>query len=154
AYRAYWFIGVDVGLHLWIQLMVKWLRSSQIVKFFYRWILPKIIAYRWRVVDTSQSALTMEHELFRHIEIEMFVSRSRLHDAIQFVQELLNYFDAPEAVLSEPCHDHLARIGLLDLLQENAGTYTHHYPICVRRVLPDNTLISMASGEGDPWYAL
>ena len=34
------------------------------------------------------------------------------------------------------------------------GRYCHHYPICVRRVLPDDTLISMASGAGEDWYAL
>jgi hypothetical protein len=32
--------------------------------------------------------------------------------------------------------------------------YCHHYPICVRRVLPDDTLISMASGANQDWYAL
>ena len=33
------------------------------------------------------------------------------------------------------------------------GQYLHHYPICIRKVLPDDTLISMASGQ-EPWYAL
>ena len=32
--------------------------------------------------------------------------------------------------------------------------YCHHYPVCVRRVLPDNTLISMSCDEKEDWYAL
>jgi L-gulono-1,4-lactone dehydrogenase len=153
-YRAYWFLGVDVALHLWIQLMVRWLRSSRLVRFYYRRILPQITPYGWTVVDNSQSMLTMEHELFQHIEIEMFVDRTRLHDAILLVQELLNCFDSSDAGLTERWHGPLARVGLLESLHQCAGTYTHHYPICIRRVLPDDTLISMASGECDPWYAL
>src|SRR5262249_7185948 len=34
------------------------------------------------------------------------------------------------------------------------GRYLHHYPICIRKVLPDDTLISMASGGDEPYYAL
>jgi hypothetical protein len=153
-YRAYWFFGVDVALHLWIQLMVKWLQSSQLVRFYYRRILPQIIVSGWTVVDKSQSMLTMEHELFQHIEIEMFIDRTRLHEALLFVQELLNCFDNPDAMLTERWHAPLAKVGLLESLHQYAGTYTHHYPICIRRVLQDATLISMASGECGPWYAL
>jgi len=39
-------------------------------------------------------------------------------------------------------------------LEELQDQYCQHYPICVRRVLPDDTLISMASGEGQDWYAV
>jgi FAD/FMN-containing dehydrogenase len=153
-FRAYWFLGVDVSLHLWVQFMVQWLRSSRVVRFYYRWILRRIVVYRWRVVDKSQSMLTMEHELFRHIEIEMFVTRDRLPEALQFVRELMDYFDKPHAVLNKRWHEPLAKLGLLDLLRQNAGTYTHHYPVCIRRVLSDDTLISMASGECESWYAI
>ena len=41
-----------------------------------------------------------------------------------------------------------------ETLAELHDKYCHHYPICVRRVRPDDTLISMASGEGEDWYAL
>jgi hypothetical protein len=33
----------------------------------------------------------MQHELFRHIEIEMFVTRSRLTEAVAFVVWLLRH---------------------------------------------------------------
>ena len=40
-----------------------------------------------------------------------------------------------------------------------AGSYCHHYPICYRRILPDDTLLtcSSASDTADPnedWYAI
>ena len=34
------------------------------------------------------------------------------------------------------------------------GTYTHHYAICFRRVLPDDTLISMTANADEDWYAI
>ena len=55
-------------------------------------------------------------------------------------------------------------------LAEQRGIYCHHYPICVRKILPDDTLISMASNadevassngdiaatppSGDAWYSI
>jgi FAD/FMN-containing dehydrogenase len=153
-YRAYWFVAVDLCLHLWILLIARWLRSNRIIRFFFRWILPQTVVYGWHIVDHSYAQLTMEHELFRHIEIEMFVNRVKLSDATSFVREVLQCFDSPTASLSDRWREELARVGLLEMLQSSAGAYTHHYPICFRRVLPDDTLISMASGEGEPWYAM
>lgn len=43
-------------------------------------------------------------------------------------------------------------------LDSFAGSYCHHYPICVRRVLADDTLISMSSptkaDSSEDWYAI
>ncbi len=46
-----------------------------------------------------------------------------------------------------------------DELLQRRGSFTHHYPIAFRRVLPDDALISMtsgteASGAGGPYYAI
>jgi hypothetical protein len=50
--------------------------------------------------------------------------------------------------------DRLRALGLEGELDALLGTYVHHYVICVRRVLPDDTLISMTSGDQQPRYAL
>ena len=50
--------------------------------------------------------------------------------------------------------EQLKRIGLLTQIEDRCGSYTHHYPICIRRVLPDDTLISMTSDGAEPYYAL
>ena len=43
---------------------------------------------------------------------------------------------------------------MLDELRSHAGSYTHHYPIFIRRVLPDDTLISMTAGAREPAYTI
>jgi L-gulono-1,4-lactone dehydrogenase len=154
-YRAYWFTVVDVMLHVVLRLLVQTLRSPRAVKAFYRWVVPWTIIRRGRVVDDSPAALIMEHELFRHIEIEVFVTRSRLPAALEFVNQILLVFDGGGLdAVSQEVQQALAAKELLAALSSARGAYTHHYPICVRRVLPDDTLISMASGGEAPHYAI
>ena len=158
-YRLYFFLTFDLGLHLVILALVQLIRTRWGVRFFYRWIMPWTVVRGWKVVDNSYNMLVMKHELFRHIEIEIFVKRSRLAEAIPFVEELLRHFDSDPAALSRTTREHLQSLGMLEGLQPCAGTYTHHYPICVRRVLPDDTLISMSSGNtsaavSEDYYAI
>lgn len=127
-YRLYWALGMDVGLHVIVKLLAGVLPNA-CTKFFFRRLLTGLVPRPWRVVDRSHRQLTMEHELFRHIEIELFVKRSVLGDAIASVREMLERFS-------------------------DRGIYTHHYPICIRKVLPDDTLLSMSSGWDEPAYAL
>ena len=87
----------------------------------------------------------MKHDLFRHIEIEIFVPRSRLEEALGFVRSMLEHFSGDRAAIDAPTRQRLAAAAVFDDLEPCRGTYTHHYPICVRRVLPDDTLVSMAS---------
>ncbi len=147
-YRVYWHVGIDWGLHLIIFALVKLMRVKSLIRFFFKRVLPLVVAKNWRVVDSSQKMLTMEHEIFRHIEIEFFVRRSDLKNALEEVKQTIQVFGG-EAVSSDlqqqiPKSDH--------------GTYQHHYPICIRRVLADETLVSMTSPfhEKDiqDWYAI
>ena len=48
----------------------------------------------------------------------------------------------------------LIGLGLHDELIRGHGTYTVHYPFFIRRVLPEDTLISMASGTEEPYYSV
>jgi FAD/FMN-containing dehydrogenase len=147
-YRAYWHWGIDWGLHLVICLLVRILGARWLIRGFYRYMLPLVIARRWYVTDRSDRILVMEHELFRHIEIEFFVTRARLPATLEYLRQTLTVFGGrpwPGPVDSG--------------LQSHEGTYCHHYPICVRRVLADDTLISMAcppdsGGLASDWYAI
>jgi hypothetical protein len=96
----------------------------------------------------------MKHELFRHLELEAFVVRSRVVEAASFVKDILQYADNSNHQLSELNIDRLQKAHLLDSLSSIKGRFTHHYPICFRRVMPDDTLISMASGASEDWYAI
>jgi hypothetical protein len=98
--------------------------------------------------------LVMRHDAFRHIEIELFVRRGHLADALEFSRETIEVAGGTKSALSA---DNQRRIEGLGMQEELAGlhnTYTHAFPVCVRRVLPDDTLISMASGTGEDWYAI
>ena len=48
----------------------------------------------------------------------------------------------------------LRKIGLEQSLTEIKNSYTHHYPICFRRILADETMISMSSGDHKEWYSI
>ena len=65
-------------MHFVLLFLTRWLNSRRGVKFFYRWLMPWTVVRNWNVVDKSSAMLIMEHELFVHIEIEIFVKRSRL----------------------------------------------------------------------------
>jgi L-gulono-1,4-lactone dehydrogenase len=152
-YRLYWSLGMDVGLHILVRLLARWLPRI-CTRFFYRWIIPRLVPKDWKVIDRSDRQLTMQHELFRHIEIEVFVTRSRLADAIAYVVWLLRHLagetlDPPNSVRQRLQSSEHWRV--VESLQ---GRYLHHYPICIRKVLPDDTLISMSAGSDEPSYAL
>jgi FAD/FMN-containing dehydrogenase len=117
-------------------------------------VLPWTVIRGWRVMDRSDAMLIMEHELFRHIEIEAFVRRDQLAEALAFTEQLLRQADGEPQAISAGLRERLAALGLWDAVAALAGKYTHHYPICIRKVLADDTLISMASGDGQAWYAL
>ncbi len=154
-YRLYFFLTFDLGMHLVLLLLLtSWLPTRRGVKFFFHRLMPWTVIRGWKVIDKSYDMLVMENELFCHIEIEVFVKRSRLPDAIPFVIELLRHFDGEPDALSPATQERLQSQGLLEPLVECAGSYTHHYPICVRRVLPDDTLMSMASSDDEDYYAI
>ena len=153
-YRLYWLFVMDYGLHFLVVLLGRLVRSRRLIRLAFRRLVPAFVVRNWKVVDRSSSMLVMRHEAFRHIEIELFVRRERLAHALEYAREVIGVAGGGEATLSE---DNQRRIEELGMGQELAGLhdrYCHHYPICVRRVLPDDTLISMASGGEQDWYAL
>jgi FAD/FMN-containing dehydrogenase len=152
-YRLYWFLVIDLGLHLVLTTIVQTFRSAAAAKFFFRHIALATLIRRWHVVDKSQAMLIMEHELFRHIEMEVFVRRSHLPAALELTKAAIRLFD-DEQNLTEADRTLLAAAGWDNSAGPSRPRYTHHYPVCVRRVLPDQTLISMCSGGDEDFYAL
>ena len=156
-YRWYCFLIVDIGLHVAIFVLAKLLRLLWPVKIFYKWLLPLTIVRKWKVVDDSHAMLVMEHELFRHIEIEVFVQRSDLQQATDLLVDLISFMGDRKHKLSEAIESQLRQIDRWEELQSLCGDYIHHYPICYRRILPDNSLISMTSRGTKPaedWYSI
>ena len=153
-YRIYWLSVMDYGLHLQILFLERMLRSRRMIQFAFRRIVSAFLIRKWKVTDRSSSMLVMKHEAFRHIEIELFVPRDQLADALRFTQETIKVAAGKESTLSADNQQKIDEHGMQESLDELQDQYCHHYPICVRRVLPDDTLISMASGGNQDWYAL
>ncbi len=153
-YRLYWLGIMDYGMHLLLLSLKRVLRSRRLIRLAFRRIIPAFLIRNWKVTDRSSSMLVMKHEAFRHIEIELFVPRDQLVAALGFAQEVIKVAGGRESTLSAYNQRRIEELDMQDILAGLHDHYFHHYPICVRRVLPDNTLISMASGAEDDWYAL
>jgi len=151
-YRLYWAAGMDVGLHVLVRLLARWL-PGVCTRLAYRHVIPRLVPRGWRVVDRSDRQLTMQHELFRHIEIEVFVRRSRLAEAMAYVVWLLRHAGGETADPPADVAGRLQSFGHWSAVEALHGRYLHHYPVCIRKVLPDDTLVSMSAGD-EPYYAV
>lgn len=152
-YRLFWSLGMDRGLH-WIVILLARRLPDCFTRLFFRFCLPLLVPCGWRVVDRSDKQLTMQHQLFRHIETEMFVTAGRLEEMMAFTRWLLEWAAGESDVIPAEWQSAIESSGRRTQLQELHGQYLHHYPVCVRRVLPDTGLISMSSGLDETWYAV
>lgn len=156
-YRLYWLTLIDVSLHVVLKLFASVLRSPSLIRLLYRRILPALVFPGWPVVDVSDRQLVMEHELFRHLELELFVRRRHVDDAAALVEAVLHTVGDPDREAETGLLAHLSAADLTEQWSALRGSYLHHYPICFRRVQPDDTLISMSSWAGtdrEDWYAI
>jgi hypothetical protein len=153
-YRLYWFWCLNVGFHLLIKLLASVVGSPALIRWFFRRVLPLLAITNRPVVDRSDRILVMRHELFGHLGTEIFVPAAQLRPAVDFVRHVVAAFDDPAAEIPDPVASALNRIGMEERLRQRRGTFTLHYPIGIRRVLEDDTLLSMSSGSGEASYAL
>ncbi|TMQ13678.1 MAG: hypothetical protein E6J91_17605 [Deltaproteobacteria bacterium] len=140
-------------LHLIIKLLVTVGRTGWI-RWFFRSMFIHLAWLDRTVIDRSERILTLHHELFKHLEMELFVPGSRLAASVALVRHVIARFDGSAATTDPEVEAALAGIGMLDELGRHAGSYTHHYPIFFRRVLPDDALISMTAGAREPFYTI
>jgi FAD/FMN-containing dehydrogenase len=153
-YRIYWLLGLDLGLHLIVKTLAAILQNRRLVRWFYRRAALPIVLKNVTFVDDSHRMLVMKHQLFKHFEIEIFVPQHHLRQAARFIRDVLARFDSQDAAISDETQEDLRRIGMDATLEKLSGTFTHHYVVTFRRVLPDDTLISMTAGATEPWYAI
>jgi hypothetical protein len=144
-YQWYRFLFLDIGLHLALLFAVRILRWRQAIRIMIGWIVPLFVLRDWPVVGPSNKQMVMEHELFRHIELELFVQQSQLSAALQFLKQTLIAAGSSTISNDTVFLSHLESLNMKDTMGAIAGTYCHHYPICIRKILSDDTLLSMAS---------
>ncbi len=151
AYRAHKLLTVDVLMHLLVKGLARF-GSARLIRGFYRKALPATALRGLAVTDTSERTLTLRHDLFRHVEMEVFVPAAALVEAIHLVQVLTDAFAGVRRLSTSVEASLAARApGALAELQRHAGRYTHHYVIPCRRVHPDDTLISMTADGREAW---
>ena len=169
-YQWYRFLVFDIAMHLLILFVVRIVRMHAAIRTMFRTVVPACVIRNWRVIGASSGQLVMEHELFRHVEIELFVQGAKLDAALHFLKNTLETAGGGAAVVDPAFQSQLESINRAKELAELRGIYCHHYPICVRKILPDDTLISMASNadevassngdiaatppSGDAWYSI
>jgi FAD/FMN-containing dehydrogenase len=86
--------------------------------------------------------------------MEIFVPRSQVVAASHFVTDILKLADQPQHQLTPITVAALKQIGWWEAAQQLRGRFTHHYPICFRRVQPDETMLSVTAGADEDWYAI
>jgi L-gulonolactone oxidase len=137
--------------------------SNRLVKGLYRGApllagLGTLLTGERGVVDRSDRTLTRKHHYFRHVEMEVFVPEAHVEEACALIRAITAVCANAPADMPETARHALAEAGLLDRVEAIRGKYLHHYPFYFRRVLTDDTLISMTSpgmSHGtSTWYAI
>jgi hypothetical protein len=167
AYRLYKFAFVDIFFHFLVKaaLSLKSIPgplsrlSDKAVRILFRYTRILVLPGRWLtrgpgIVDRSDRTLTRQHHHFRHLEMELFVPGRHLSEATEVLRAIVSIFAGEPTTLEPALEAKLGKTGLLADIKKGAGTYTHHYPLYVRRVLPDETLVSMTADAAEPYYAI
>jgi hypothetical protein len=107
------------------------------------------------VIDDSSQILKMRHDLYTHVEMELFVPAGHLSHAAAFVEWVLRCCGGESGQMPAILADDGFGPNVASEVEALKGSYVHGYPITFRQVLRDDTLISMTSGdEADVWYAI
>lgn len=144
--------AVDVGYHAALKGLV-WLGSPALLKTFSK-LSPSLLLKNVERVDESTKVLTLKHHLFQHEEMEVFVPQSRLPEAVEVVKYATQVCAGENVAAPPGVEKKLRELGMYDELQGLKGSYTHHYPFYFRKVLPDDTLISMTASKDEPSFSM
>jgi hypothetical protein len=150
-FRCYGFAVLDVGFHIGIHAAR--LLGPLAIKAFLR-TAPIALIRNCERIDDAEHVLTSYHYLFRHEEMEIFVREADLGRAIRFVRAAIELFAGIEAGLPSEFLPAIEEAGLERALRDHRGSYTHHYPLFCRRILPDEAMISMTSSSDGPMYSI
>lgn len=150
-FRLYGFIVIDVLFH--VGLYVSLMLGAWAVRAYLR-LAPHSLIKNCERVDDSVQVLTTRHDLFRHEEMEIFVKESELARALRFMRAAIESFAATDVAFPAEFIPALTAANLFQVLETKRGAYTHHYPLFCRRILPEDTMMSMAAATGEPMYSI
>ena len=150
-FRLYNFLSSDVLFHLLVKTVLKLGRGA--VRGLMK-ALTHIQLANVTHVDESTPVLTMQHHLYRHEEMEMFVPEASVVEAASLLRSAIAIFDGGESSMPPAIETKLRAAGLYDELMQKRGSYVHHYPVLFRHVLPEDALISMVSSAAAPYFSM
>jgi FAD/FMN-containing dehydrogenase len=150
-FRLYGTAWIDVAFHVLVKAAVA--GGASAVKPLFR-LLPYLLIKNVTRVDDAEHVLTLGHYYFQHEEMELFVPESRLKEAVELLRAATTVFAGDAVAVPEDIETRLNLHKLYGELIRNTGSYVQHYPFFFRRVLPEETLISMASGATEPYYSI
>lgn len=150
-FRLYNTVWIDVLFHLAVKASVA--AGGRLVKASLR-LTPALLIKGVRRMDDAERVLTMGHHYFRHEEMELFVPQSKLGEAVEVLRYATEIFagepSAPAAQIKAKLEAHQ----LHDELLGYRSSYTQHYPFSIRRLLPEDALVSMGSSANEPLYSI
>jgi L-gulono-1,4-lactone dehydrogenase len=113
-----------------------------------------VLAKKGARVDDAEHVLTMRHDLFRHEEMEIFVRERDLARALRFAQAAVRFFAGDAAGFPDEFEDAIEKSSQAPTLADKKRSYVLHYPVYCRRVLAEDTLMSMATSVDEPWFSI
>src|SRR6185436_1032241 len=79
---------------------------------------------------------------------------SKVAEAAALLRGVVEIFAGDATAVPAGFEDRLRAAGLYDELVQSRGSYFHHYPLFLRRVLPDDALVCMGSSSSEPWFSI
>jgi FAD/FMN-containing dehydrogenase len=154
-HRVFRRVGVDIAMNGVVKLLSGTPRWATGVRWFYRRAFPLLARSGMHVIDDSSQILKMRHDLYTHVEMELFVPVGHLNHAAAFVEWVLRCCGGESVQMPAILVDDGFGPNVASEVEALKGSYVHGYPVTFRQVLRDDTLISMTSGdEADVWYAI
>jgi L-gulono-1,4-lactone dehydrogenase len=150
-FRLFSFIVLDVFFHLFV--IASRIAGPRAIKALQK-MVPHTLPKGHLRIDDSEHILTSYHYLFRHEEMEIFVSEADLSRTLRFLRASIELFADTGTVFPEEFRAVLADTGSDEVIAAKRGRYVHHYPLFCRRVLPDETLVSMTASVDEPMYSI
>jgi hypothetical protein len=150
-FRLYNTVWIDVLFHLSVKASIA--AGSGFVKMFLQ-LTPRLLLTDIPRTDDAEHVLTLGHYYFQHEEMELFVGESVLAEALEVLRYATDVFAGEPGAPSARIRQQLEGQGLHEELLACRGVHTQHYPIFVRRLLPEDALVSMGSSVTEPLYSI
>ncbi len=150
-FRVINLVAVDVVFHCFVIASRK--AGLAGVRSFFT-IVPHLMLKNRERIDDAERVLTMKHDLFRHEEMELFVREADLGRAMEVVRAAIEICAGTATPVPPDVEKRLREVGAYDALLALRGSYVHHYLVFCRRVMPEDTLVSMAASADQPYYSV